>query len=74
MTLNSASSKAVRTNESSETLAFMESEVIELPLLLPRWQVQALESAAQRRGITTAQMLRRLIGELFDSTPPCPNS
>src|SRR5207248_6770432 len=33
----------------------------ELSLLLPQWQVDALEQVAQMRGLTTGQMLRRLI-------------
>ena len=40
-------------------------EVVELPLLLPRWQALALEAAANRRGMTTGQMLRRVITDLF---------
>jgi hypothetical protein len=40
-------------------------EVVELPLLLPRWQAQALEAAANRRGMTTGQILRRVISDLF---------
>ena len=40
-------------------------EVVELPLLLPRWQAAALEAAARQRGMTTGQMLRRVIGDLF---------
>jgi hypothetical protein len=44
-------------------------EVVELPLLLPRWQAMALEAAARQRGMTTGQMLRRVIGDLFDSHP-----
>ena len=43
----------------------LDLEVVELPLLLPRWQVMALEAAARRRGMTTGQMLRRVITELF---------
>lgn len=43
----------------------MDQEVVELPLLLPRWQAAALEAAARRRGMTTGQMLRRVIGDLF---------
>jgi hypothetical protein len=43
----------------------LDQEVIELPLLLPRWQAQALEAAARRRGMTTGQMLRRVITDLF---------
>jgi hypothetical protein len=43
----------------------LDQEVVELPLLLPRWQAAALEAAARRRGMTTGQMLRRVIGDLF---------
>jgi len=40
----------------------LDSEVVELSLLLPRWQAEALEEAANNRGITAGQMLRKLIG------------
>lgn len=40
-------------------------EVIELQLLLPRWQAAALETAARSRGMTTGQILRRVIADLF---------
>ena len=40
-------------------------EVVELPLLLPRWQAVTLEAAARRRGMTTGQMLRRVITDVF---------
>lgn len=42
-----------------------DSDVVELPLLLPRWQVDALEEAANERGMTTGQMIRRVISDLF---------
>lgn len=45
-------------------------EVVELPLLLPRWQAEILEEAATRRGMTTGQILRRVIGDLFGKVPP----
>ncbi len=45
-------------------------EVVELPLLLPRWQAEVLEAAAARRGMTTGQILRRVIGDLFGNVPP----
>jgi hypothetical protein len=48
-----------------------EPEVVELALLLPSWQAKALESAARCRGLTTAQMLRRLIGDLV-TAPTAP--
>jgi len=40
----------------------IDNEVVELALLLPRWQAAALEDAAHQRGLTTGQMLRKLIG------------
>ncbi|HEY8503359.1 MAG TPA: hypothetical protein VIL46_02175 [Gemmataceae bacterium] len=45
-----------------------EAEVVELSVLLPHWQLAALESAAHRHGITAGQMLRRLIGQAL--APP----
>jgi hypothetical protein len=47
--------------------ARFDHEVIELPLLLPRWQAMELEAAASRRGMTTGQMIRRVIGEMLAS-------
>jgi hypothetical protein len=45
-------------------------DVVELPLLLPRWQVQVLEAAAASRGMTTGQILRRVITDLFCESSP----
>lgn len=42
-----------------------DSDVVELPLLLPRWQVDALEEAASERGMTTGQMIRRVFTEML---------
>jgi hypothetical protein len=36
-------------------------DVVELSVLLPGWQLAALEQAADCAGITTAQMVRRLV-------------
>ena len=47
----------------------IDQEVVELPLLLPRWQAMELEAAASRRGMTTGQMLRRVIGEMLAAQP-----
>jgi hypothetical protein len=44
-------------------LETFDNEVAELPLLLPAWQIGALEQAAQAEGITVAQLLRRLVNE-----------
>lgn len=53
----------------SSDAARADQEVVELPLLLPRWQAMELEAAASRRGMTTGQMLRRVIGELLAAQP-----
>jgi hypothetical protein len=39
----------------------LDREMVELSLLLPAWQLAQLESAARGQGLTTGQMLRRLI-------------
>ena len=39
-------------------------EVVELQLLLPRWQAEALEAAARDRGLTTGHILRRVIADI----------
>ncbi len=41
------------------------TDVIELPILLPEWQVTALEEAARGRGMTIGQLLRRVFSDLF---------
>ncbi len=38
-----------------------ENDLVELALVLPRWQVDALAAAARGRGLTAGQALRRLI-------------
>jgi hypothetical protein len=44
-------------------------EVVEIPLLLPDWQVCALETAASRRGLTTGEMVRSLVREFLTRLP-----
>lgn len=46
-----------------------ENEIVELPILLPEWQVTALEQAAHERNMTIGQLVRRLFADLF---PPAP--
>jgi hypothetical protein len=53
----------------SPNLGRRDQEVVEVALLLPLWQAMELEAAAQRRGMTTGQMLRRVIGEMLASQP-----
>jgi hypothetical protein len=38
-------------------------EIVEIPILIPEWQLRLLESAASDSGRTTGQMLRSLISE-----------
>ena len=61
--------ESVATGAATSHLERMDYEVVELPLLLPRWQAAALEDAAQTRGMTTGQMLRRLIGDTLAAKP-----
>jgi hypothetical protein len=45
--------------------ALVERDVVEVPLLLPGWQVAALADAAQDRGQTTGEMLRHLLRDFI---------
>ncbi len=42
-------------------LDVLDGEVAELSLLLPAWQIAALEQAAEAQGITVGQLLRRVV-------------
>jgi hypothetical protein len=46
-------------------LSRLEGDVVELSLLLPGWQLGALEKASRRQGLTTGQMVRRLVQEFL---------
>ena len=45
------------------------AEVVELPLLLTGRQASALEAMARRRGLTAAQLLRRLVQRHLECEP-----
>jgi hypothetical protein len=49
----------------AEDEAAPEGNVVEVPLLLPGWQVAALEAAARREGRTLAEMACRLIRDFL---------
>ena len=51
-----------RMSATSADTARLDQGLVELSLLLPQWQMEALEAAAHCRGLTAGQMLRRLIG------------
>ena len=53
-------------------MSAVDADMTEMALLLPRWQALALQNAAKKRGITTAQMLRRMIGAMVGAQPPSP--
>jgi hypothetical protein len=42
------------------------SDVAEISLLLPGWQLEALENAAEARGLTSAQLVRRLLRDFIN--------
>ena len=42
-----------------------DGDVIEVPLLLPCWQVSALATAAHDRGLTAGQMVRSLLRDFI---------
>lgn len=46
-------------------------QVVELSLLLPAWQVSALEMAAHSRGLTAGQMVRSLLQEFLTREQGC---
>src|SRR5262245_62818051 len=41
-------------------------DVAEISLLLPGWQLAALEDAARSRGLTSGQLVRRLLREFIN--------
>ena len=45
-------------------------DVIELPLLIPEWQLEALEDAAREKNMTVGQYVRRLFSDLFADQRP----
>jgi hypothetical protein len=50
-----------------------EEDFVEVVLLLPGWQVAALQTAAESRGLTTGRLLRRVIrGFLTRVNDPLP--
>jgi hypothetical protein len=46
--------------------AVADRDVVEVPLLLPTWQVAALADAAQDRGQTAGEMLRDILSDFID--------
>lgn len=59
-------------NCSDEAAPFdsLDGEVTELSLLLPAWQIDALEQVAEAEGITVAQLLRRAVNRTLTQVSP----
>lgn len=51
-------------SRSTSTPNRSDDSVVEIHLLLPLWQLDALEMAARSHGMTTGQLLRRVISDL----------
>jgi hypothetical protein len=54
----------------SEHILSLDAEMAELLLLLPTSQAEALEEAAHERGLTSAQLTRRLIAAFLRENAP----
>ena len=63
-------SEALIPGADPSNLSRLDDEVVELPLLLPRWHASALEEVAQSRGMTTGQLIRRYLTDLLEHTSP----
>ena len=50
------------------------TDFAEVRLLLPNWQVNALESVAAAQGLTTGQLIRRLISQIVPAHHPAQTS
>lgn len=46
-----------------------DTDVVEMPLLLPGWQISALETAAHDCGLTAAEMVRHLLRDFIARFP-----
>jgi hypothetical protein len=62
-------SERLRTEAAVDDRPSADLEVVEIPLLLPGWQVEALENAAHARGVTAAEMLRTVLRQFIDALP-----
>ena len=56
----------------SVEMTHLDAEMIELALLVPRWQALAFEALAKQRGVSAGQMMRRMISA-FVGSPPLTN-
>jgi hypothetical protein len=52
----------------------LEGDVVELPLLLPGWQMSKLETVAHQHGMTAAAMVRYLLRTFLTVAPAKPRT
>jgi hypothetical protein len=52
------------TVEPARPLRGSESDISEISLLLPTWQIECLSKIAQQRGMNVGQLLRGMIREI----------
>jgi hypothetical protein len=52
-------------DRSEPNLTLLDGDIVEFSVLLPGWQAAALEATARGQGLTTAQMVRRVISDFF---------
>jgi hypothetical protein len=69
MTVARAAGMSERLSGTSVEVSRLDQGLVEVALLVPQWQVDALELAARGRGLTAGQMLRRLIGSYCAGLP-----
>jgi len=50
---------------SREAVSFSTDDVVEVPVLLPSRQVEALEAVAHAQGLTAGEMVRQLLSEFL---------
>jgi hypothetical protein len=48
----------------------LDADMVELSMLLPRWQAMALQIAAKQRGLSAGHMLRRMIAAVVGADSP----
>lgn len=56
--------QSAHSQSGTECLSFKPSDVVEVPLLLFREQMLAVEEAAHNRGMTAGELIRQMLHDL----------
>jgi hypothetical protein len=59
----------MNTNTFEPIVPSFAGDVEELSLLLPSWQIDALAALAEDKGLTVAQLMRRLVNDALAPAP-----